>query len=105
MQKPDERLDIVKPAPEVDSDAPSDEVSTPIGNTFLSWLRRSLAIASVLAIVILVFLSVLSAIFIAIERPAPRSDVTTSVRPGNELTQTEEAEETEETEEPLSFDS
>src|SRR5688572_10644715 len=122
MQKPDESLDIVKPAREVDSEPPREvrpeitgeaevadnEVSTPVVNTFLSWLRRSLAVGSVLAIIILVLLSVLSAIFIGIDRPtpqsdvtttvrpAPRSDVTTNARPADELTQTEE--------EPLSFD-
>ena len=109
MQKPD--LHIVKPARDVDPDYPDNEitaeeevfepvedgdVSRPIANTFLSVVSRSLAIASVLAIITLVFLGVLSAVFIAVDKPAPPSDVATIESP---------PEEPEGTEEPLSFHS
>src|SRR5688572_32976548 len=111
MQKPDESLDIDKLAselPRVESqDITGDakvlepvadgEVATPISNPFLSWLRSSLAVGTVLAMIILVFLSVLSGVFIALDRSsAPQPEVATNARP---------AEEPAETEEPLSFDS
>lgn len=107
MQRPD--LHIVKPAPDVDADPPREvvsaedqvaepdgEVSKPITNTFLSFLRSSLAVLSVLAIITLIFLSVLSAIFIAVDPPAPRSE-TAAIEPSPE--------EVAQTDEPLSFHS
>src|SRR5688572_25114354 len=111
MQKPDESLDIDKPASELPREESQDitgeaevlepvadgEVATPISNPFLSWLRSSLAVGTVLAMIILVFLSVLSGVFIALDRSsAPQPEVATSAPP---------AEEPAETEEPLSFDS
>ena len=111
MQKPDESLDIDKPASEFPREeshhiideaealepVADGEVSTPSANPFLSWLRGSLAVGTVLAMIILVFLSVLSGVFIALDRSsAPQPEVATNARP---------AEEPAETEEPLSFDS
>jgi hypothetical protein len=102
MQRPD--LHIVKPAPDVDPDpprgeitaeeqvlepVPDSEVSKPITNTLLSWLRRSLAVASVLAIITLIFLGMLSAVFIVVDSPAPRADVPTT-EPPPDLAQTDE---------------
>ena len=109
MQKPDESLDIDKPPGEESQDITGDaevlkpvadgEVSTPSANPFLSWLRGSLAVGTVLAMIILVFLSVLSGVFIALDKsPAPRPEVATNARPAEELAEAE-------TEEPLSFDS
>src|SRR5687767_6787147 len=113
MQKPDESLDIDNPASDLPGEESQDitgeaevlkpvadgEVSRPIANPFLSWLRRSLAVGTVVAMIILVLLSVLSAVFIAIDRSsAPQPEVATTARPAEELAEAE-------TEEPLSFDS
>src|SRR5687767_10292493 len=103
MQRPD--LHIVKPAPDVDPDpprgeitveeqvlehVPDSEVSKPITNIFLSWLRRSLAVASVLAIITLIVLGVLSAVFILVDSPSPRADVPTTEPSPEDLEQTDE---------------
>lgn len=103
MQKPD--LHIVKPARDLDSDHPrkevtveeeglepvaDGEVSKGIANTFLSLVRRSLAVVSVLAIIFLIFLGVLSAVFIAVDRPNTPSEVAKIESPPEELEQTEE---------------
>lgn len=109
MQRPD--LHIVKPAPDVDPDPPREEimveeqvlepvpdseVSKPITNTFLLWLSRFLAVGSVLAIITFILLSGLSAVFIVVDIPAPRSDVATTVPPSEDVAQIDE---------PLTFDS
>ena len=103
MQKPD--LHIVKPSPNVHAEHPrgkitreeevlepvgDSEVSRPIANTFLSLLSRLLAVGSVLAIVTLIFLNVLSVVFVTVDKPAPPSDVSTNELPPAELVQTDE---------------
>jgi hypothetical protein len=117
MQKPD--LHIVKPARDVDTDYPLDsehpikeitgeeevwepdgDVSRPIASIVLSLVSRSLAIVSVLAIITLILVGVLSAVFIAVDRPAPPSDVAMIGSPPEELEL-----EPEPAEEPLSFHS
>lgn len=109
MQKPG--LHIVKPASDVHSDnthgekdsgpeipepAADSDISRPVANAFLSWLRFSLAFGSVLAIITLIFLSLLSAVFIAVDPPAVPSDAPVAESPPDEAGQTDE---------PLSFHS
>ena len=101
MGKPNESLDeyVVKPAPETTSEPPhgvsppladkpkalpDTEVSEPVGNTFLVWIHRVVAVGSLVALIAFILLGAFSVFLFVINEPSSERRAATSIKTAEE---------------------